>query len=973
VNNLFLETVLPSEGRYCAVAIDDKQKQIKRQVFVDNLDALERQAQEFDSQGFGSFFALATFDDAGTRKADNARYLKSVFIDMDVGPTKPYKEIYEAAQALRAFIDVTKLPDPLVVNSGGGLHAYWPFTEDIPVEDWKPVARALKALCVQHKLGIDLAVTADAARILRMPGTSNHKLEYPRPVQVVSMGAGAEPFEVFAKRVPAPVSAAPSLDLSAAKAFGTDDMTQAMAGADLPKSKFTKIVRLSVSGSGCNQIKQAVVDAATLEEPLWRAALSIAWNCVDGAKAIHKLSEAHPDYDAEDTEFKAKRLTGKPYKCSWYKENHPSGCEGCAQKITSPIQLGAFIEESPVDEDGVYRVEAAVNPDNEDDVKTAEITIPQYPFPFFRGKAGGVYMKTKTEQGEEGPPACVYEQDLYITSRFFDSDENGDGEGELVGINVHLPHDGVRRFHAPLVSLLATDKLRDTLVKHGVVAYGNQLKLIMAYLAASVKKLQSAAASSRTRNQMGWTSEGTFVVGEFEYTPNGIRLAPAASGTRQLAPLFHQRGSLDEWRKVVDFYNRPGMEAHAFAFLVGAGSPLLQLLNSTQVRGAVLNLVSNKSGTGKTTVQMAINSLFGHPSELLMEAKDTQAARFHRLGTLNSICMTIDELTNASGEQLSHLVYGSTSGRAPHRMEAQTNKLRSNHTTWCSFTVTSSNAVMADALSTNKTAVEGELKRVIDLHIGTPPDIPKDLTDSLFGLLADNYGVAGPVLIQHVVANRETVAALLQDMQAKIDREAHFERSDRFYSAVLAIAMTVAMIGKELGLWNLDIKRIYNYAVNAVCAVKASNSESVGSTDTMAMETLAKYVNDNIANAVVINANGVPLKEGAAGAPAPTTTPRGALKMRYEPDTDELIILASDLKAYFVARRVDFRVSMQAFDTMGALVKSPNGKDLSVVRRIASGVVGAMGAPASRCYVFKGKQLGIEMPVVEDDEDGPAT
>lgn len=962
MTNVFLETVLPTDGKYCAVAIDDKRKQIKRQVFVDSLPALERQTQEFDAQGYGSFFALASFDSEGTRKGDNAQCLRSVFIDLDVGASKAYTHVSDAAQALRAFLTATGLPDPVVVNSGGGLHAYWPFTEDVPVPQWAPVARAFKALCVQHKLAIDLAVTADAARILRMPGTNNYKLDQARPVQVVSFGAGALDFAAFAAQLPNVPLAPSDTDLSAAKAYGTDAATKALAGDELPKAKFSRIAKLSLKSQlGCAQMRHALLEADSLEEPLWRGVLSIAWNCEDGETAIHKVSKGHPEYTPENTLEKAQRTTGKPYTCAWYKQNNPTLCEKCPHKrLGSPIQLGAYVEEAAPTEDGVYIVEATAQSEADGDVPVVEVSIPEYPHPYFRGKAGGVYMKVKDEDGNELPPLCVYEQDLYITSRFFDSDEHGDGEGELIGINVHLPHDGVRRFHAPLVALMATDKLRDTLVKHGVVAYGKQLGFIMGYLAASVKKLQSATASSRTRNQMGWTSEGTFVVGELEYTPSGIKLAPAATGTRQLAPLFHQKGTLDAWRKVVNFYNNPGMEAHAFAFLVGAGSPLLQLLNSTQVRGAVLNLVSNKSGTGKTTVQMAINSLFGHPSELLMEAKDTQAARFHRLGTLNSICMTIDELTNATSEQLSYLVYGSTSGRAPHRMEAQSNRLRANHTSWCSFTVTSSNAVMSDALASHKSAVEGELKRVIDLHISAPPHMPKDQTDVLFGLLADNYGTAGPVLIQHVVANRESIAKLLQDMQAKIDKEANFERSDRFYSAVLAIAMTVGLVGKELGLWELDLKRIYHYALNAVCAVKESNSETVGSEATMALETMARFINEYVQNAVVINAKASSVKADGTGTAAPSTTPRGPLKMRYEPDTDELIVPVHELKTYFADRRVDFKASIAAFDAMGALVRQ--GKDMSVVRRLAAGVIGAMSAPPTRCYVFKAATLGVTMP-----------
>lgn len=965
MSSLFLESVLPSAGTYCVVSIRGGKV---KQSFVESFEDVERIAQDADTAGSDAYFALASFS-SSSRKADAATALRSIFIDIDCGPGKPYRELFDAAQALRAFIEATQLHDPIIVNSGGGLHAYWAFTEDVPVGEWLPAAKAFKALCVEHKLGIDLSVTADAARILRVPGTSNYKQDAPRPVQIAALGDGPVAFHDFTARLPNAKAPAPTLDLSAAKAFGLDDTTRAMAAADLPKAKFAKIVKLSVVGRGCAQIKHAITEADTLEEPLWRAALSIAWNCVDGEKSIHKLSAPHPDYTFENTVEKAQRLSGKPYKCAWYRDNHPTLCKGCAQRVTSPIQLGVFVEEAPVSEDGSYAVTAAITPDTDEVVTTAEINIPQYPFPYFRGKTGGVYAKVKDDDGNELPPLCIYDQDLYVTSRFYDSDEN-DGEGELVGINLHLPHDGVRRFHATTVSLFAKDKLRDTLVKHGVVAYGKQLDLIMGYLAASVKKLQSASASSRTRSQMGWTSEGTFVVGELEYTPHGIKLAPAASGTRQMAPLFHQKGSLPEWTKIINFYNRPGMEAHAFAFLVGAGSPLLQLLNSTQVRGAVLNLVSNKSGTGKTTVQMAINSLFGHPTELLMEAKDTAAARFHRLGTLNSICMTVDELTNATGEQLSHLVYGSTSGRAPHRMEAQSNRLRNNNTTWCSFTVTSSNAVMSEALSSHKSAVEGELKRVIDLHIKAPgDDIPKDETDALFGSLAANYGVAGPVLTQYIVTHRDSVAALLQDMQAKIDKEAKLERSDRFYSAVLAVAMSVARIGNALKLWSLDEARIYEYAIKAVAVVKESNRETVGSPETLATETLAKYISDNISNALVINAKGAP------GLPtAPLMTPKGQLKLRYEPNTDELTIVASDLRAYFVDRRVDFKASLQTFVESGALVHVPGAKELTVVRRIAAGAVGSMSAPATRCYVFRGAVLGLDMPKPEDaDASGPTT
>jgi hypothetical protein len=58
---------------------------------------------------------------------------------------------------------------------------YWPLTEPVNVVDWKPVAEDLKRLCKQEGLRIDMTVTADAARVLRIPGTMNFKKKYPVP------------------------------------------------------------------------------------------------------------------------------------------------------------------------------------------------------------------------------------------------------------------------------------------------------------------------------------------------------------------------------------------------------------------------------------------------------------------------------------------------------------------------------------------------------------------------------------------------------------------------------------------------------------------------------------------------------------------------------------------------------------------------------------------------------------------------
>jgi len=206
----FLKSVLPTQGIYCTVGI---RSGAVKQSFQQTIEDVEAVGSGMDSQGVDAYFALATFEDDSGRKVDNAAFLRSFFLDLDCGTGKPYADQAAAAQALSIFIAETKLPSPTLVNSGGGLHVYWPLTEDVEASEWVRHAKSLKRLCAQKKLFADPAVTADAARILRIPGTHNFKNETSRPVQIIAVGTPVSLAE-FTELLPAP-----AMDLSAAKHF----------------------------------------------------------------------------------------------------------------------------------------------------------------------------------------------------------------------------------------------------------------------------------------------------------------------------------------------------------------------------------------------------------------------------------------------------------------------------------------------------------------------------------------------------------------------------------------------------------------------------------------------------------------------------------------------------------------------------------------------------------------------------------
>lgn len=939
MDTVFLSTVLPSSGIYCAVSIDANG--LVRQTFHETIEELAEQGQRISKSGRNAYFAMSTFQSTESRKASNTAFTRSFFLDLDCGPGKPYPDQASASNALRAFIDKIGLPDPYVVNSGRGLHVYWPLDTALPTSEWMTYASRFKALCLENDFAIDPAVPADAARVLRIPETLNFKANPPLPVQVA---VEAQPITVedILSKFP------DGMDFSAV--FKVDDFTKDVTkSGDFPTTEFKRLVVRSLKGTGCQQIAYATQNAAILEEPAWRAVLSIAWRCEDAESAIHLVSRDHPEYDEEETRRKAEATKG-PTTCRWFKDNYPERCSGCSHAITSPIVLGRKVA-AATEVDGTYEVHQQLEPDQSDVAvgTTVKVNIPAYPFPYFRGLKGGVYRKSKTKDGEPIEEE-IYPYDLYLTSRYYDSDDSGDGEGELVQINLHTPHDGIRRFVTPVTSLMSKDKLRDTLVKHGVIVFGNQVDQIMAYFASSIRNLQRIAGAERTRSQMGWTADNSgFVVGELEYTANGVRLAPAASGTRKIAPLFGPKGDLDSWIKIANFYARPDMYPHQLTVLFGFAGPLFKLFDSVDMRGVLINLMSNGSGTGKTTAQMVVNSIFGHPNELLLKKDDTLASRIHWMGMLNSITVTMDEITNISDEDLSALAYEIPQGRGKHRMESQSNRMRVNSTTWCTPAISSSNSSMYDKLMRSKATPAGEVRRIIEIPFKRSSGIDKQETDKLFAQLAQHYGTAGPVYVQYLQKNMSTVVPLLHKVKHKLDAKLKLEQSDRFFSQGFAAAMAAGLICKELKLLDYDIQGLFEYIKQWSDGIQTEVVQQVSDSASIAKEALAGYVNENINNALIINGaqSAVPV--------APITMPKGQLKMRYEPDTKLLWIPAADFKTYLTNRQISGREAIRLLTDLGILKHNGN----TIVKRISSGALGGFESPALRCFVFDGSQLSL--------------
>lgn len=909
-----LDAVLPTEGRYCVVGIG----RFVDQSFADTREDVDKKAAELVSRGFNAYFGCAKYGDQNNRTKENAKFFRALWLDIDCGAEKAeegkgYVDQQAGLAEFVRFCKTTKLPKPVIVDSGYGLHIYWLLEETISRAQWEPLSERLRDLCFEHNLIVDRAVF-EAARILRIPGTLNFKGEEPAEVSVLSGDAERIPYETMRTLLgaPAPKETVPDFIPRA-----MSPMMEALLANKV--KRFKTIMIKSAKGEGCNQLLHCYENQQNIEEPLWRAALSITAFCVDRDEASHLMSNQYSDYDPTEVDAKVHNLVtkGGPHQCATFERLNPTGCEGCIHKgkIKSPIVLGIEVAEADPDEEIVVETEDGAE----------VIQIPEYPFPYFRGRTGGIYRKPKDEEDE---PELVYEHDLYVVKRMHHNEM-----GEVALMRLHLPQDGVKEFQVPATAIVVKDKLREALAHQGVVPTDKQMNALLGFITASIKNLQYQKKAEIMRTQFGWTdNDSKFIVGEREITKDGAFYSPPSITTKDIAAHIHPKGSMDKWKEVFNMYNLPGLEPNAFAALTAFGSPLLKFTNMS---GAIINLIYPSSGTGKSTTLFMCNSVIGHPKDLAAIWKDTQNSKMHQLGVMNNLANTIDEITNIGPNEFSDLAYSISQGRGKNRMKASTNEMRINNTRWQGITLCSSNASFYEKLGVAKNSPDGENMRLLEYRIE-----PKSIIDVATGKqlfdhqLFENYGHAGEVYFQWLVNNLEDAQDLLRKVQARIDKELRVTQKERFWSAVAACNITGGLIAKSLGLIDFDMKRIYDWMINMLNDMRTE----VKPPESNPVSILGDYLNHHLMNTLIVNGE---IDARSSLIPLPMQEPRGELLIRYEPDTKDLYVTAKSFKNFCVKYQINYKDTLKALADSGVYREAVN-KRMSKGMKLVSPPVRAL-------------------------------
>ena len=316
-------------------------------------------------------------DPKAAKSGPAAMALRSIWVDIDVKPGDPkhYGTEAEALKAILRFSSKVRLPSPsAIVRSGGGLHVYWISTEALTPQGWLPYAQGLKNLLNANTVLADTAITTDAARILRIPGTLNHKPKYPQPMPVELIDLPLNTYDFSSRLTFLHQFAGPAVAPTAAPtrhSIWADDPTVPIGARDTfrkgPLAEFAGLkgepdLNVGIGRYGASKIdprpifkkcgfyREAMRDhGAQNDQPQWNFAILGTTFMESGRVFAHEISKGHDKYTAAETDVMfdrkmAERVDGRisgPPLCSTIRGAGSRACETCPLlgKIKSPINI----------------------------------------------------------------------------------------------------------------------------------------------------------------------------------------------------------------------------------------------------------------------------------------------------------------------------------------------------------------------------------------------------------------------------------------------------------------------------------------------------------------------------------------------------------------------------------------------------------------------------------------------------------
>ncbi|NCF69106.1 MAG: DUF927 domain-containing protein [Chloroflexi bacterium] len=824
----FLAAVMPQTGvRVIARTREGLNKRNKPFTYFQHLPCnTHEQAQQAVKQIVKAtdadvYYALATFKQSFhsnnkgkkvIRVRENVSKLKALWLDIDF--KHGLSDHTQVVAALREFSNRSGMPMPsILVHSGNGIHAYWPFEEEIDGIRWQALANGLKQICQDHGLAADHACTADPCRVLRPIGTLNRKdPDNPKIVKGISTGALFDPSKLEAallgERNTADETAVP-LHLRGVVGTGYTELQGHVGGRREVESFFSEII------PQCGALRYAHESrGADCSEPEWVGVLQILKHTSDGQLFIHEVSDGHADYTPEDTKEKfQQRLDNDagPTLCSTFATYRPEICKACPHwnKIKTPLSLG---EEKPVTATGK-----------------------EFPLKTWRPIEGHMGMERK--MFDPGSNQYYWEKKLsrswelktasraIADSHYSYTVVSRLGKGKPIEIDL------------PGFMLGSPPDLKKTLAEAGAPLVHNEVNEWMILMSTWLQELQKARTVGDAVDRMGWIEalEDKHIdrLGFTAGTSSFLRDGTHKTGLRisaeyqEIAKHYTPVGELSNWRKAADFITDQDNPAFTAVLASAFAAPIFGFTN---MPGAMLTVVSTHSGVGKTSAMKVAQAVWGSPSNGMNSTTDTHLSVIRKVAFLKNLPIYWDEIRGQKSlENFYHTAFDVAQGKERTRLDSGA-KMRTINT-WKTMVVGASNESLFDYMAQQGGASNAATARTFEIVVDPFDDPTRAARNAMFGVLDTNYGVAGQVFSEYLATNDNKIQNATAQLYERLYTDWKLNEGERFWAAICATLLLGAALANACGLTRINEKTLSTFLRDNVTRLRVrTNSSMLGST-----------------------------------------------------------------------------------------------------------------------------------------------
>jgi hypothetical protein len=937
----FLNLILPENGYLIGIAKKGDQKPVQR-VFTET-EKLLGFLRKFNAEGWDVYHAIASFgtrrgiqDDRGEyhpRGQNNVHGVATLCGDVDTQESHSlakYATRIEAYHAVCDFCRAARIPLPIFVSSGGGLHFYWPLDEVLGPAEWKRLATSLKLACIHFKLAADHRLTANSSAVLRTPGFLHQRLQ-----RVVEVGNPLEPFSVsqFAHLLtefPPDVRSTPEIS-----ALDHRNHESTIIGK-LSRANWADLSDPTHLAANCRQIGSVCDRPDLADEPMHRLVAGAFKNCGPAGEEFYLAKLAAEWRDTGRAKLD-RWLTGPPY-CSSFHSLKPDGCAGCrffdpAQKgldrfrFTSPIHAGRQAIRRPSCEDTAQNAEAqtpnqlvAPAPAENAQVNGYHVNgvsnplapflkgIP-LPIPFDWGKIYKDALVVKTEDADGEPvEILVSEQPIHLFG--IHESEAGAAAGRTYAFRQWSPYKGWQVITMPAGDFHTAGGMVNI---HNAGANITNPARFKEFVTKSVDMLTKQQPPTPRYEQCGWKKDEhgrrkSFLIGRTMIEHGAVKEVAVNdelhTRAQWLGPL---RGAdIRRWREIVLELLPEYDEAGWFTVLCSLGSVFVSWLMGYESAGVTNNRELN-SGTGKTTRLRAAASVWGRWDGLVITNYDTGPSQGWTRAALCHLPVIHDELAlHASRKDPAMIVdylHLCTEGRDKRRMEMGGKGIRYTQGNWSNNCLSASNHSIHDQVRVHGRNSDAPIMRCLEINSKVTSHLSPKAARELEEEMWKHSGIVGFTFIKGTLEHQEFAAEKLREWQTWIYANTNLRQKHRYWVTQIVTAAVAGEMCDKLGkILPIDFRKIIMWVLNDIGALtgKERDDDIVhGTNGEIAMgDFLAEYAQNYCQVPGPFQPGLPPIK--------PIKEPKGAFLMRYEEGNKRLYVSLSAFRAYCAVKGFSF-------------------------------------------------------------------